>query len=970
MYFNRVRSRDVSPSPAERAKALFSNLISSECDAEFFDVSMQGVICAAGLPYRMPLCLKLLNNTEIYDYLSSFDGRDHLFLFGDGDVHHYTPDGEKTLPDTVRSAATGEYKRLSDSAGYIDESGAHVIDLTAYPVGSHYDVNLLLGNRIGFDNPLLTTPKSALDSFGRGSFRAAAEDQVLASRYVLRMEENGEPANRQFYIVENGKQIFYSADVKNGVKSAYCRHMPNRTVITYETECGLKIERTIFILPAEKGMPEACEAQRVTVENLTDRDRDIKIVFTGMFGIFDASGIAGDIVYVNIVHESGLVVDGEGVPVAVTPCFHPAGGKRQARFAMLLSNGEYFDEYCVNYSEFVGAGDIMHPENVAHLSCRQNRKAAPFFALAKNLHIGAVDTAVVDSYAGISTDGVDAFPVLQEALHNFIEKYKNPCALEDSYKKVISFVEDYSSYVDLHTDDKKLNSYISRNLPMQVLYQSFVTRAFAWTQKGGRQVGFREIQDMYASMYYMSAMGNSALARDMICRWACNVWEDGYANHNFYWQGKEAGSASDDQLWLVQAVYRYVMLTGDTAFLDDEYPVYGSEKKRSLMDTMLAAVTYSSKISVGKHGLPLLDGSDWNDCLCLDDDCVNAVEKMRLYRIQLKEKNQPFGVPWENHISESVMNAFLLKLALDELAELCAVTGRAELQAELEGDSKKLYDNIQKYAWKGDFFARCLINNPAKGYEYLGGAGDGLSANPDFPGSYWLNSFSWSILSGCADESQIDTMTDAVIKYIKTPFGLTLTSPCALDKISRSTAMDHYFPGDRENGAVFKHAAMMSCAAMFKACKTVKSDKLAEKLAGLAFNVLDFVFPYKTLEAPFVTKGNPRFCTQYNNSETGEAIGPMLSGTASWLALCTFEFLGISHVEGGIELVPVLPFELERAEYSVKVDGTVFDIEVEKKKGFARPDERTVYTFDGEVCTSLIPNLRDGKTHKVTVKMA
>lgn len=968
MHFTCVKSRDKVKTPAELLSEKFARELRDHCDAEFLDAAANQAIGAEGLPFYMPICLALVNCPEICDWLAGFGAVSHIFSFSDG-LRHYCEDGETEIPEEVKSAALNIFERLRRSPGYIDSDGAHVIDLKCEPVGSHYDVNLLLGNRVGFSNPLLTTPKAALDSFGRGSFRASAEDQVLASRYVLRMEENGEPTNRQFYLYEDGKQIFYSADVSKNVKKAECRHLQNRTVITYETECGLRITRTVFIVPAEEGMPEAVEAQRVKIENLTGRERSIKAVFTGTFGIFDSSGIAGDIVYVNIVHESGVILDEEGKTVALTPCFYPRGGKRQARFAMLFSEGEYMDEFCVNYNEFFGSGDLLHPENGAKLSNRQNRKAAPFFAMAKNVTVPCGKTAVIDSYAGISTDPVEAFPVLSDTLYNFCNRYRDPAALEASFEKLVSFADSYSSYISLHTQDAMLNSYISKNLPFQVLYQSFVTRAFAWTQKGGRMVGFREIQDMYASMYYMNAMGNSDLAKDMISQWACNVYEDGYANHNFYWSGIGAGGASDDQLWLVQAVYRYVLLTGDTAFLDCEYPVCGSDKKRSLFDTMLAAVTYSGCISVGKHGLPLLDGCDWNDCLCLDDDCVNGVDKMKLYRRQLEEKGQEYGTPWENHITESVMNAFLLKLALDELSELSALSGREEWKAELAKRSEKLNENIQKYAWKGDFFARCLINNPAKGYEYLGGAGDGLSDNPDFPGSYWLNSFSWSVLSGCADEEQIGIMLDSVKKYIKTPSGLTLTSPCALEKISKSTAKDHYFPGDRENGAVFKHATMMATAAMFKAAKTVKSEALAADLSELAFWMLDLVLPYKTLETPFITKGNPRFCTQYNNSETRENIGPMLSGTASWLSLTAFEFLGISHVDGGIELCPILPFELTEAQYSVKLGNTVFDITVEKKQGFARPGSDTEYRLDGVPCTSFIPNSRDGKTHSVRVVM-
>lgn len=967
MYSN-VKSRDRQLIPSDLLDGAFSGKLHGFTDSEFLTWDCKRVIAATGLPYYMPVCLYALNNPVISDYLLANNEKDHLFDF-EGGLSHCTNEGKAELPEEVKAALLAIFERLDKSSGYIDEDGAHVIDLKAAPVGPHFDVNLLLGNRVGFENPLLTTPKAALDSFGRGSFRGKAENQVLSNRYVWRMEENGEPVNRQFYLYEGGEQIFYSADVDVNVKSAKCRHLQNRTVITYETECGLRITRTIFIVPHEEDMPEAVEAQRVEIENLTGADRDIRIVFTGMLAVFASSGLFDDVVYANIVHESAIVTK-EGRPVCVSPRLHPRYGRYCRRFATVLANGDYFDEYCVNYREFMGSGDIKRPENGARLSNRQNRKDAAFFALAKTLTVKAGERAVADSYAGICSHDDDVTEIFLRQSNNFIEKYRDPDSLTKAYNNVVSFAENYSSYITFNSNDRKLSSYISKNLPFQVLYQSFVTRAFAWTNKSGRKVGFREIQDMYASMYYMTAMGNSSLARDMISQWASNVFEDGYAYHNFYWYGDGAGVGSDDQLWLMQAVYRYVMLTGDIGFVDAELPVAGTEgKTRKLFDTMMAAVTYSGCISVGDHGLPLLDHLDWNDCLKLDYDSISAPDKMELYRKQIEEKGQKWGARFESHYCESVMNAFLLKIAYDNMAELADLSGRVKEAEWLREKCEKLCCDIQDHAWKGDFFARCLINNPAKGYTYLGAGGDGLSLEPSFPGSYWLNSFSWALLAGCATEEQMRIMLDSVNKYLKTPAGLTLTSPCDLDKVSETTAMDHYFHGDRENGAVFKHATMMATAAMFKACKVIKDEKLAAEFAECAFWMLDLVLPYQTLKTPYVTKGNPRFCTQYNNSETGENIGPMLSGTASWLSLTVYEFLGISHVDGGIDLNPVLPFDTEKANYVVRVDGTEFDITVEKPLGFARPSEKTEYTFDGAVCASVIPNPRDGKKHVVTVKM-
>lgn len=76
---------------------------------------------------------------------------------------------------------------------------------------------------------------------------------------------------------------------------------------------------------------------------------------------------------------------------------------------------------------------------------------------------------------------------------------------------------------------------------------------------------------------------------------------------------------------------------GDTGFLDAQYRIAGSDKTRSLYDTMKALIVYSGKISVGDHGMPILDAADWNDCLKLDLDWINGPEKERRYRAQLEE---------------------------------------------------------------------------------------------------------------------------------------------------------------------------------------------------------------------------------------------------------------------------------------------------------------------------------------------
>jgi hypothetical protein len=301
-----------------------------------------------------------------------------------------------------------------------------------------------------------------LDSLGRGSFRSTAARQVTSTRYTLTPEQNGEPCNRQFYLVENGKQIFYSADVHTNVKTAVCRHSHNYSEMTYETECGLKIVRTIFILPQEEGMPEAVEAQHVTVENLTDRTRKLKIVFTGMFGLATPESIMSDTVYASVTWESSVLCM-EGKPAVVAPSPFPQYLKPLKRFAIVLANGETMDEYTANYMDFIGNGTLEKPQNVAHLACAPVTKIVPFFAVGKKITVPANGTVSADSFVGMTITKGGKDDVLDGMLHLLIEKYKNPEETVNSLQKVKDFSAKYASFLNVQSGDKDFDAYVKQS---------------------------------------------------------------------------------------------------------------------------------------------------------------------------------------------------------------------------------------------------------------------------------------------------------------------------------------------------------------------------------------------------------------------------------------------------------------------------------------------------------------------------
>lgn len=974
--------------PAESLlKEKFSSVeMNGGISAQYVGLCQKGqVIGVSGLKFDSPFTSVLMESDELYNFLADVfkTGKSILFTYGE-DVKAYVA-GETVEELAIPAAEKAVIaKMIADSehwGGILNETGELIADPSTPAPGPHYYTNLLIGNRIGFDRPLQSTPKSAIDRLGGGCFRSHADTQVLATRWDYLPEENGFPANRQFYLTENGKKIFYSGSaIAENLVSVKTVHSQNRTEIFYVLADGLEVKRTIFILPQEDGLPLASEAQMIQIKNTGAADRNLRIVYTGMFGTSQVHALSEDVIFTTVVEQSEVFFGEDNTIRAISANPNPVWTKGNIRFSTLLVHQDgkvvFPDEYCSRYAEFVGSGSLENPQFISHLASKPSRKGPGFFALATKFVAKAGEEVRVDNFTCLSSDKVNEAFVKDETIKvemsNLIERFSDINALPEVLNKVIQFTKDYSKYMKIKHEDKNFEAYVNNNLPFQVFYQTFVSRSLDWTQKGYREIGFREIQDIFASMYYFCSMGQDEFVKKLLREWISNVHMDGYANHNFYWVGKEPGWWSDDALWLLQALDRYVSLTADYAFLQEEISVAGTEgEKRSILNTIKAIITYSAKISVGNHGIPLIDRADWNDCLRVDPDCISGAAKIEAYKEQLKAKGKAFGeVPYESEYSESVMNGFLLKVAIDAANKMFQHFGDEDYSAELTTLSETLYKNLNEHAWKNDFFARVLFNRKDKpNLEYLGAAGDKLQLE-DAPGTYFLNAFSWSILAGCASEAQITSMLDSMDKYIKCPYGFRLCSTVDFPQIAPKIDVALYYPGDRENGGVFKHANMMAAAAMLKASKEVEDDKLAERLADTAYWVIDCILPYRTLKTPFKSAGNPRLCTQYNNSQTGENIGPTLSGTSTWLLLCLFSCFGVEFTSDNFICEPLMRKDDTSLDVTVNNGQAQYNITITKPVGFRRTKNGVKVTCDGQVMESTkMPFFTDGKEHEVKIEL-
>ena len=879
----------------------------------------------AGSFRSVPLLSFLRNEPEFIHYISNLDGDVYLFQV-EKDI--ISLEG-KRIPKEIEDVIFSVLKKLDSYGGYLDNEGSLHFDLKSNEVGPHYGVNLLLGDRTNVSDSLLSTPKSVLDPFARGSFRGPAGYQILASRWDILPEENGNPFNRQFYLVENGEIIFYSASISKNVEKAECVHSVNKTTIHYLLKDGLQIERTFFLPSYKEGEPEAIEIQIVNL--LSPTDRNIDICFTGMFGFSNPSCMENDVIYQTVIQESSIIRNEKDEIVAYSPHYYPHYFSKERRFFGFRDEDSFPTSFSNDASSFLGNGNIENPQGIYHLDNTLRKKGASFFALKKTISLKKNKEKHLFSYTGlVNLENEQDFLI---KLEKFLENKKDISSINEALLEREKSFQKYASSFSVSSKDEEFDSLVSKNLPFQNLYQSFVSRSFAQTQKGYREIGFREIQDLYACIPYFVANGQRDLAKNLLSNWIKNVYSFGYANHNFYYEGKEPGQCSDDSLWLLLAVSEYIHASNDFSILNEEFPTAEGNKTRKLKDTLKAIVMYSGCISIGKHGLPLLDTADWNDCLKIDSSVLSGPEKEKEYQTQLEKGLIRYGEALVSDHSESVMNAFLLLTGIRSLLNINAFDKDEVLF--YQRIEKNLEKNIREHAWINGFYARVLLNSNRGTSSFVGSLGDGLSKNPGLNnGTLYLNSFSWSILSGIASEEEIAKMLPLVGRYLKTDVGYRLTTEGDLTLLgSKDSATSHYFPGDRENGGVFKHAAMMFVESLFVGAKRVSSNSLKEKMLDDAFFMMRKTYPYEDIADPYIKKGNPRFCCQYANPFTKEDMGPILSGTATWLLLAIKESLGIPFLSDKKKMLPVLEKEIGEISYIYSTYQAKYSVHLHKEIG-------------------------------------
>lgn len=340
-------------------------------------------------------------------------------------------------------------------------------------------------------------------------------------------------------------------------------------------------------------------------------------------------------------------------------------------------------------------------------------------------------------------------------------------------------------------------------------------------------------------------------------------------------------TCSDDHLWLIPTICKYVMETGETSFFEQMIP-YADGGEASVYEHMKAALDFSAEY-VGQTGICKGLRADWNDCLNLGG-------------------------------GESSMVSFLHFWALQEFIDLAKFLGKDQDVNTYTEMAANVREACETHLWddEGGWYIRGLTKN-----------GDKIGTAQQQEGRVHLESNTLAVLSGLASQERGEQAMDAVDEHLFSPYGLHLNAPSFSTPNDDIGFVTRVYQGVKDNGAIFSHPNPWAWVAETKLGRGDRAMKFYDALNP--YNQNDII--EKRIAEPY---SYVQFIMGRDHQDHGRANHPWLTGTSGWAYFAVTNFiLGVRTGFDGLTIDPCIPtnwpgFEVTRqwlgATYNIKVE--------------------------------------------------
>lgn len=598
--------------------------------------------------------------------------------------------------------------------------------------------------------------------------------------------------------------------------------------------------------------------------------------------------------------------------------------------AYMFSN-EMITSYTGDRREFLGhTGSVKNPRGIFHkLSCNTRVTCDTCGAIRVSVAIPPGETRTV--VFGLGYGHSEKL----EQINQIRYKYKDISNVWQELNNVKAYWEDILGRIQIETKDRAIDIMVNGWLLYQTLSCRITARA-AFYQCGGAY-GYRDqLQDVLAFLYT-----KPELLRKQILIACSRQFEEGDVQH---WWHPPLGIGvrtriSDDLLWLPYATAAYIKGTGDYSILeervhyikgpllnDDQQEIMFtpdvSEKDDSVYEHCKKAIDHTG---YGHHGLPLMGGGDWNDGM-------NAVGK--------------------EGKGESVWLGWFLYYVLSEFIPLCIYQNDEEYAKISTITKDGLIAAIEEHTWDDDWYLRAFYDDGTK-----------IGSKENEECRIDSISQSWSVISKGAKKERSEKAMQSAWRYlVRENDGISLLLAPPFDKTNKNPGyIKKYFPGVRENGGQYTHAAVWFAIANTLIDNHSKAYTLFTMLNPI-YATLNNKDAIKYQREPYVMTADISLDAPYSGRGgwswyTGSS-GWMYQGLVKW-------FLGLWIEEDELIVQPRIPGEF--GDYTIKYlyGATTYLINVKLKEGssLVGKNEANGVKLD----TKRIKMVDDGQIHTINV---
>ena len=504
---------------------------------------------------------------------------------------------------------------------------------------------------------------------------------------------------------------------------------------------------------------------------------------------------------------------------------------------------------------------------------------------------------------GIGTAGIEGKKAVWE--------FGNPTTVKEEFEKLRKFWHSKIEGLIAETPDKEFNSMFNVWNPYNNLMTFAWSRAASLIYSGERDgLGYRDtVQDMLGIIHSIPVDVRERLelmiTGQVSAGGAMPVVKPFAHNPGNERAPEEKEFRSDDCMWLFNTIPAYIKETGDISFYNKVLP-YADKGEDTIFGHMKRAIQFNLNHS-GKHGFPCGLSADWNDCLVLGFD------------------------------GETTFVAFQLRYALKTYIEIATLLGKPEEAKWAEEHLKRLDENLEKYAWDGDWYLRAYR---ADGLKF------GSKENDE--ASIFLEPQPWAVISGHTSKEQSKKLLNTVNKRLSTDYGLMINDP-PVEKTDPKVIKSRLFnKGMKENASIFQH--------------TQSWVVIAETLIGNGNRAYEYF--RKFMPSAYNTEAElrqtePYVYAQFTNSVYSPRYGasrlPWLSGTASWAYYTAAQFiLGVQPDYNGLRIDPCIPSNWKDIKIKRVFRNKIFRIIIKNEKGSQKGIKKLILNGN-KINSNLIP---------------